>query len=87
MQLENAQLTYAVQLLATEQSVTQAFYAVYQAQQSMDIANQAFQDMMKNFEITKNKANAGVSAQSEMVQAELNLETTKSSYENAQVVF
>jgi outer membrane protein TolC len=43
--------------------------------------------MMKNFEITKNKANAGVSAQSEMVQAELNLETTKSTYENSQVTF
>ena len=87
LQLENAQLSYAVQLLATEKSVTQSFYAVYQAQQSMDIANQAYQDMLKNFEITKNKANAGISAQSEMVQAELNLETTKSTYENQQVAF
>ena len=69
LQLENAQLTYAVQLLATEKSVTQSFYAVYQAQQSMDISNQAFQDMMKSYEITKNKANAGISAQSEMFQA------------------
>ena len=87
LQLENAQLTYAVQLLATEKSVTQSFYSVYQAQQSMEIAHQAFLDMMKNFEITKNKANAGVSAQSEMVQAELNLATTKSTYENTQVSF
>ena len=53
----------------------------------MEIAHQAFLDMMKNFEITKNKANAGISAQSEMVQAELNLETTRSTYENAQVSF
>ena len=87
LQLENAQLTYAVQLLATEKSVTQAFYAVYQAQQSMEIAHQAFLNMVKNYEITKNKANAGISARSEMVQAELNLETTKSTYENAQVSF
>ena len=86
-QLENSQLSYAVQLLATEKSVTQSFYAVYQAQQSMDISNQAFQDMMKSYEITKNKANAGISAQSEMFQAELNLATTKSDFENKQVAF
>jgi outer membrane protein len=87
LQLENSQLSYAVQLLATERNVTQSFYAVYQAQQSMEIANQAFQDMMKSYEITKNKANAGVSAQSEMFQAELNLATTRSDYENKQVAF
>jgi outer membrane protein TolC len=70
-----------------EQSVSQAFYAVYQAQQSMDISNQAYQDMMKSYEITKNKADAGISAQSEKFQAELNLATTKSDYENKQVAF
>ena len=87
LQLETAQLNYAIQLLAMEQSVSQAFYAVYQAQQSMDISNQAYQDMRKNYEITKNKADAGISAQSEKFQAELNLATTKSDYENKQVAF
>jgi outer membrane protein len=87
LQLENAQLSYAVQLLATEKSVTQSFYAVYQAQQSMEIANQAFQNMAKSFEVTKNKADAGISAQSEMFQAELNLATARSDYENKQVAF
>ena len=87
LQLETAQLNYAIQLLAMEQSVSQAFYAVYQAQQSMDISNQAYQDMRKNYEITKNKADAGISAQSEKFQAELNLATTKSDYENKQFAF
>ena len=87
LQLETAQLNYAIQLLAMEQSVSQAFYAVYQAQQSMDISDQAYQDMKKNYEITKNKADAGISAQSEKFQAELNLATTKSDYENKQVAF
>jgi outer membrane protein len=87
LQLENAQLSYAVQLLATEKSVTQSFYAVYQAQQSLDISYQAFQNMVKTHEITKNKADAGISAQSEMFQAELNLATTKSDWENKQVSF
>ncbi len=87
LQLENAQLSYAVQLLATEKSVTQSFYSVYQAQQSLEISNQALQNMIKSYEVTKNKADAGISAQSEMFQAELNLETSKSDYENKQVSF
>lgn len=85
--LENAQLNYAIQLLSMENSVTQAFYAVYQAQQSLDIADQAYQNMQKSYEISKNKVNAGISAQSEMFQAEVNLATTRSDYENKQVAF
>ena len=43
--LENAQLNYAIQLLSLENGVTQAFYYVYQQQQSMEIANQAYKNM------------------------------------------
>jgi outer membrane protein TolC len=85
--LENAQLSYAIQLLSMENSVTQSFYQVYQAQQSLDIANQAYQNMQKSYEISKNKVDAGISSQSEMFQAELNLATTRSDYENKQVAF
>ena len=87
LSLENAQLNYAIQLLAMEKNVTQAFYAVYQAQQSLDIAGQAYDNMLKSYEISKNKVDAGISAQSEMFQAELNLATTKSDYENKQVAY
>ncbi len=83
--LENAQLNYAIQLLALEQQVTQAFYYVYQQQQSLDIANQAYQNMQKSYEVSKNKVDAGISAREEMFQAELNLATTKSDFENKQV--
>lgn len=87
LSLENAQINYAIQLLSMEKSVTQAFYTVYQQQQSLDISNQAYQNMQKSYEISKNKVNAGISAQSEIFQAELNLATTKSDYENKQVAF
>jgi outer membrane protein len=87
LSLENAQLNYAIQLLAMEKSVTQAFYAVYQAQQSLDIADQAYQNMQKSYEISKNKVDAGISAQAEIFQAEVNLATTKSDFENKQVAF
>ncbi len=85
--LENAQLNYAIQLLSMEKNVTQAFYAVYQAQQSMDISEQAYQNMQQSYEISKNKVDAGISAQAEIYQAEVNLATTRSDYENKQVAF
>jgi outer membrane protein len=83
--LENSQLNYAIQLLALERQVAQAFYYVYQQQQSLDITYQAYQNMQKSHEVSKNKVDAGISAREEMFQAELNLATTKSDYENALV--
>jgi outer membrane protein len=84
--LENAQLSYAIQRLAMEREVTQSFYIVYQQQQSLDIARQAYQNMQQSYEIVKNKTDAGISAKEEMFQAELNLATTKSDFENKQVL-
>jgi outer membrane protein len=83
--LENAQLNYAMQLLSLERMVTQAFYQVYQQQQSLEIANTAYQNMQKSYEISKNKVDAGISPREEMFQAELNLATTRSDFENKQV--
>jgi outer membrane protein len=83
--LENAQLNYAIQLLALEIQVSQGFYTVYQQQQSLDIANQAFQNMQKSYDVSKNKVDAGISPKEEMFQAELNLATARSDFENKQV--
>ena len=84
--LENSQLSYNIQLLSLERGVTQAFYYVYQQQQSLEIANQAYQNMQKSYEVIRTKVDAGISAREEMFQAELNLATTKSDYENKQVL-
>ena len=83
--LENSKLSYAIQLLSLERGVSQAFYYVYQQQKSLDISFQAFQNMQRSYEVIKNKVDAGISAREEMFQAELNLATTKSDYENKQV--
>jgi outer membrane protein len=83
--LENTQLNYAIQLLTLEKGVTQAFYYVYQQQKSLEIANQAYQNMQKSYEVSKNKVDAGISPKEEMFQAELNLATTRSDFENKQV--
>ncbi|HOB84891.1 MAG TPA: TolC family protein, partial [Bacteroidales bacterium] len=85
--LENSQLNYAIQLLSLEKGVTQAFYYVYQKQQSMEIARQAYQNMQQSHEVIKNKVDAGISAREEMFQAELNLASSRSEYENSQVEY
>ncbi len=83
--LENSQLDYAIQLLALERQVAQAFYYVYQQQQSLDISRQAYENMQQSYEVSKNKVDAGISPREEMFQAELNLATTKSDFENKMV--
>jgi outer membrane protein len=83
--LENSKISYALQLLSLEKLVSQAFYYVYQQQQSLDISSQAFQNMQKSYEVIKNKVDAGISAREEMFQAEVNLATAKSDFENGEV--
>ncbi len=83
--LENSQLNYAIQLLSLENQVSQAFYYVYQQQKSLEIASQAYQNMQQSYEVSKNKVDAGISPREEMFQAELNLATARSDFENKQV--
>lgn len=83
--LENAQLNYAIALLSLERQVSQAFYYVYQQQQSLDIARQAFENMQQSYGVSKNKVDAGISPREEMFQAELNLATARSDFENKTV--
>jgi outer membrane protein TolC len=83
--LEDARISYAIQLLALEKQVSQAFYYVYQQQQSLDIADQAYQNMQQSYGVIKNKVDAGISAREEMFQAEVNLATAKSDFENSEV--
>jgi outer membrane protein len=85
--LENTQLNYAIQLLSLERTVATSFYSVYQNQQSLEIARQAYENMQKSYEVSKNKVDAGLSAREEIFQAELNLASSKSDYENSMVSF
>lgn len=80
--LENSQLNYAIQRLSMERQVAQYFYNVYQKQQSLQIADEAFKNMQNSYMIIKNKVEAGLSAREELFQAELNLATSSSDYEN-----
>lgn len=85
LNLENTMMSYSIQKLNTERSVTQIFYNVYSQQQSLDIAKEELKNQQKSFNIIKNKVEAGLSAKEELWQAELNLANAESSVYNAEV--
>jgi outer membrane protein TolC len=83
--LENSTLAYSIQMLSIESQVTQAFYSIYQKQMSVQIATEEFENQKVSFEIIRSKVEAGLSAQEELLQGELNLATSQSKLENAKV--
>ncbi|MCL3782427.1 TolC family protein [Prolixibacteraceae bacterium JC049] len=85
LDLENANIGYAMQRLNLEKSVTEQFYNVYMAQMNLDIANEELENARANYEIIKNKVDAGLSAKEELYQAELNYANAKSTVQNRQV--
>jgi len=85
LDLENAQLSYAMQKLNMEKQVTQFFYNVYLAQMKLNVSQDEFSNTQKSYEITQNKVTAGIAAKEELYQAELNFATAKSNVENDRV--
>lgn len=82
---ENSALDFALQKLTIEKNVTQSFYTVYQNQMSLQIAEEEYQNQKKSYEIIKNKVEAGLAAREELFQAELNLASSKSEFQNQEV--
>ncbi len=82
---ENAQLSYSMQKLALEKTVSQLFYNVFMAQMSLTIREDENLNTQKSYEIIKNKVDAGLAAKEQLFQAEVNLETSKSSKASARV--
>lgn len=85
LDLENTNLSYAMQRLNLERDVTQYFYNVYMAQMSLSIAKDELANTQKSYEISKNKVEAGLLAKEELLQSELNFVEAKSSVQNAEV--
>ncbi len=78
LELENNSLNYAIQKMSLERMVTQAFYRVYSQKLAHQIAIEEFQNQQQSHEIINNKVAAGLVAQEELYQAELNLASSKS---------
>ncbi len=85
LNLENAQINNALQLLDLERNVTQSFYTFYQSQNDLEISIDEYENQKISYEITKNKVDADLLAKEELYQAELNLATSKSTVQNNQV--
>ena len=85
LSFENSQLNYNIQMLSLERSVTQQFYAVYNQQMRLQITLEEYKNQELNYGIIKNKVDGGLSRLEELYQAELNLASSKSSWENAKV--
>ncbi|MCG8309542.1 MAG: TolC family protein [Cytophagales bacterium] len=85
LDLENSILGYALQRLNIERFVTQNYYLVYENALALQIAKDELDNTQENYEITKNKVDAGLLALEELYQAELNLSTAKSNYHNQKV--
>ena len=82
---ENARISYALQRLRTEQSITQQFYAVYMAKNNLGVSQAELNNAKENFDLIKQKTEADMVAQSELYQAELNLATAQSTLEERRV--
>lgn len=85
LDLENSNLSYAMQKLNLEKQVTQYFYNVYMAQMSLSIKQDELKNTKETYEITQNKVEAGLSAKEELYQAELNYSQAQSDVQNQQV--
>ena len=82
---ENALLNYRIRELLLERQVAQRFYTAYQSKMSLLVAKEDYQNRIQSYQIIKNKVDAGLTAQEELYQAELNMTSSKSQVQNQQV--
>lgn len=85
--LENAKINYAMQELNIEKQVTTQFYDVYQKQKDLNTARDEYNNQKQNYEIIKNKVEAGLVAKEELYQAEVNLATSESSVYSQEISY
>lgn len=85
LNLEVSTLNYSIELLNMERQVTQAFYLIYQKQLALQISKEEYENQKVSKDIIERKVEGGLAAREELLQAELNLSTSKSNMENAQV--
>ncbi len=85
LNLERAELTYALQELQIERLVAEYFYRVYQNQLNLQVAEEELANQERSYQIIQNKVEADLVAREELYQAELNLLNSRSAVQNAHV--
>jgi len=79
---ENSGISYALERLRTESSITRQFYSVYMAQNNLVIRKEELENAKQNYEIIKNKVDADLAAKEELYQAEVNYASAESAVED-----
>lgn len=82
---ENSGISYALQRLSMEQSITRQFYSVYSSQNSLEISQAELKNVQRNYEIISAKVEANLSAREELFQAEVNLANAESNVQSGEV--
>lgn len=85
LDLENTTLNYIINKLAMERIVAQAFYRVYQAKMSLQVAKDEYENYKSSYEIKKNKVSAGIAAEEDLYQAEHDLANSEAGVYSAEV--
>ncbi|MDR2130848.1 MAG: TolC family protein [Odoribacteraceae bacterium] len=73
LDLETSRLSYALQVIQLEQTVTNAFYGVYRSFKSVETAEDAYNNQLETYTLTKNKVESKLLAESELLQQEITL--------------
>ncbi len=87
LEYENASLSYALEELNIENSVTEAFYNVYESQMVLETAKEDFESYKKSYAIIKNKVEGGLTAKEELLQAEIDMLSSKSTMKDDEVTY
>ena len=87
LELENAQLSYALQQLEIESQVTQLFLDLYLKQRNVDIVRQELQNAIERYEIIASKVEAGITAREQLLQADLTRANARGSLESTQLEY
>jgi outer membrane protein TolC len=82
---ENALLNYRLRVLLLERLVAQSFYTAYEDKMRLIIAQEDYENRDRSYQIIKNKVDAGLVAREELLQAELDMTSSKSQMQNQKV--
>lgn len=85
LDVENAEIEYALARLSLERSVTSLFYNVYMSQLNLDISKEELKNTQGSRNTIADKVENGMAANVELYQADLNLSSAKSTVKNREV--
>lgn len=78
LDVENAEINFALARLSLEKNVTALYYTTYMAQLKLEIAREELTNTQKSRDVIADKVENGMAAQIELYQADLNLLTASS---------